>query len=98
MNTETEKPKEHNKHLGEVSDSNAFVMRDVSGFDFYDKAMLLSCPFCESTEMEFNYYLADGWVECTDCGCHGPHDYLAQVFREKCEGNAIDLWNDRPDA
>ena len=60
-----------------------------------DEAKLLPCPFCHSVELDFNYYLADGWIECSNCECQGPHDCFAWVDREKSEANAIDLWNNR---
>lgn len=67
----------------------------VEGLTFPRDVDVSECPFCQSLDLSFRSYLADGWIECNDCGCHGPHDHLAQTFLEKCEGNAIETWNDR---
>lgn len=70
-------------------------MSKFNGFSFEHEMKLLPCPFCFSNNLIFNKYSTDGWIECSECECQGPHDHLADVFLEKCENNAIDLWNDR---
>lgn len=54
-----------------------------------------SCPFCNSTNLSFESYLSDGWVECNDCECRGPINNLAEVDIKKCKIEAFNLWNIR---
>lgn len=49
---------------------------------------LCNCPFCGSDDVEDNYDSGYFWVECHQCGIHGPEsfeDYLG----------ALDKWNNR---
>lgn len=47
----------------------------------------LPCPFCGGTPAVFDDSHANQWVECEECGGHGPVT--------KRRGSAVRLWNDR---
>ena len=67
---------------------------EIKGFKFYYK-VLRPCPFCGGTDLWFQRYLADGWIECATCEARGPSDYRAQTDPERCERKAAELWNSR---
>ena len=69
-------------------------MAKNEGF-YFDHADLKLCPFCSSTDLRFETYLADGWVECGDCEAKGPCNSLVDAFLEKSEDTAVEEWNDR---
>ena len=73
--------------IGKMKRDQGEVMEDDGGDD------LSQCPFCGGGDLAYESYLADGWIECNDCGAKGPTTDQAKADPPRAERQAKAKWN-----